>query len=208
MRRHAVVAVAVVLAVTGCTSVETADTPVRPPGDSQVTVDTPDLQAAKAAAGIEDCVPGAATGALPAVTLSCLGGGPDVDLSTLTGPMVINFWQAACGPCRREMPILGDFHRQYGDQVPVLGVDLLDTVPGLAIELAGEREATYPQLADPGGELLAQETFVRARGLPQLFFVDAGGVVRSQKSGGVDSLEQLVGLVDDALDLDLESDTG
>ena len=48
------------------------------------TVDTPQLRRMKASAGVEPCRPGAATdGALPAVSLPCLGGGEAVDLSTL-----------------------------------------------------------------------------------------------------------------------------
>ena len=39
-------------------------------------------------------------GGLPARSLPCLGGGRRVDLSTLKGPLVINFWNAACAPCR------------------------------------------------------------------------------------------------------------
>ena len=75
---------------------------VRPP---DVQVDTPELREVKARIGMEDCAPGAGDpvdGGLPEVTLPCLGGGPDVDLSTLRGPMVINLWQANCGPCKKD----------------------------------------------------------------------------------------------------------
>ncbi|MCY7396744.1 MAG: TlpA family protein disulfide reductase [Nocardioides sp.] len=203
MRVRAALAAAVLLFATACTGGSGPDA-VPPPGDSGIEVDTPELRALKAAAGVEDCVPGTAITALPAVTLPCLGGGPDVDLSTLQGPMVINFWASNCGPCRVEMPVLQEFHEAYADQVPVLGVDMLDGYPGKALNQTRQRGATYPQLADPGGDLLTQEVFAKARGLPYLAFVDAAGEVRGQQLGGVTSVEELVTLVEDALDVDLD----
>ena len=111
----------------------------------------------------------------PAVEVACLGGGPTVDLSSLRGPMVINFWQNQCVQCEQEMPILQAFHEEYGDQVAVLGVDSADRFPGTALEQLLERGVTYPQLADPGGDLQDTETFARVRGYPYLAFVDADG---------------------------------
>ena len=123
------------------------------PGPSKVDVDTPELRELKAEIGLEPCRPGPGGGALPAVTLPCLGGGKSVDLSSLRGPLVLSLWQAGCEPCKEEMPALQAFHEQYGDAVPVLGVDFADTYPGSALEEAGERGVTYPSLADPGGDL-------------------------------------------------------
>lgn len=202
----ALVAGLLVMVLAACSgSGDGLSTPARPQvGDSGITVDTPELQAAKAQAGVEDCAPGAGGGGgLPSLTLPCLGGGPSVDLSTLRGPMVISLWQSACGPCRLEMPILQEFHATYGAQVPVLGIDVLDTLPGKALAQTGKRGATYPQLADPGGELLETTAFAKVVGFPYLAFVDADGDVASLHSGAVEDLDELVGLADDSLDLDL-----
>jgi thiol-disulfide isomerase/thioredoxin len=210
VRARAVLATAVLLLATACSAGSDGDTgadggtgAVPAPGDSTIAVDTPDLVALRAAAKIEPCVPGTASGNLPAVTLPCLGGGAGVDLSTLEGPMIINLWASSCVACRVEMPVLAQFHETYAAQVPVLGIDLLDTYPGIALKQARQRGATYPQLADPGGDLLETPAFAKARGLPVLAFVDAAGDVKNLKLGAVTSLEQLVGLVDDALGLDL-----
>lgn len=165
---------------------------VRPP---DVDVDTPALREVKARIGMEDCEPGTGDpveGGLPEVTLPCLGGGPDVDLSSLRGPVVINLWQAQCEPCRQEMPALEEFHQQYGDRVPVLGIDFNDVHPDGALALAEETGATYPSIADPGGELMVEDAFaVARRGLPAFVFVDEDGVVVAQDSGGVDSVAEI-----------------
>ena len=177
---------------------------VRPP---DVKVDTPALRKVKARIGMEDCTPGTGApvaGGLPEVTLPCLGGGPDVELSSLRGPMIINLWQANCGPCRKEMPALESFHQQYADQVAVVGIDFNDVLPDAAMALAEDTSATYPSIADPGGDLMTEEAFaVARRGLPAFVFVDESGKVVGQAAGGVDSAAEVKELVAEHLGIDL-----
>ncbi len=171
---------------------------INPP---DVQVDTPALRKVKARIGMADCAAGdgdAVDGGLPGVTLACLGGGPEVDLSTLRGPMVINLWQARCEPCRLEMPALESFHQQHGDRVAVLGIDFNDVQPAAALALAEDTSVTYPSLADPGGDLMGEDTFAIARrGLPAFVFIDADGVVVGQMSGGVESADEVEDLVEE-----------
>ena len=178
-------------ALTACTS-DGGRIDVRPP---DIDVDTPALREVKARIGMEDCEPGTGEpveGGLPELTLPCLGGGPDIELSSLRGPVVINLWQAFCEPCREEMPALEEFHQQYGDRVAMLGIDFNDVHPDGALALAEETGATYPSVADPGGELMAEEAFaVARRGLPAFVFVDAEGQVVAQDSGGVESVAEI-----------------
>ena len=142
MRRAAVSLLATALLsglLAGC-----SDDPSAPDVNApKVDVDTPALREQKARLGVEDCADGDGTGevegGLPQVTLACFGGGPGVDVSTLRGPLVINFWQGACVPCRQEMPALEEFHQRYGDEVPVLGIDYLDAQPGYAMDLVESR---------------------------------------------------------------------
>lgn len=192
--RKAVLAVLLAVLLSACTSGTGID--VRPP---DVQVDTPALREAKQRIGMEDCVPGdgePVDGGLPELTLPCLGGGEDVELSALRGPLVINLWQAFCEPCRKEMPALEAFHQKYGDKVAVLGIDFNDVNPAGALRLAEDTKATYPSIADPGGELMAEETFaVARRGLPAFVFVDESGTVVGQASGGVHSVAEVKDLV-------------
>lgn len=199
----ALLALLLAAALTACTS-DGGRVDVRPP---DVDVDTPALREVKARIGMEDCEPGAGEpveGGLPELTLPCLGGGPDVELSSLRGPVVINLWQAFCEPCREEMPALEEFHQQYGDRVPVLGIDFNDVHPEGALALAEETGATYPSIADPGGELMAEDAFaVARRGLPAFVFVDAEGKVVAQDSGGVDSVAEIKAKVAEHLGITL-----
>jgi thiol-disulfide isomerase/thioredoxin len=182
---------AVVLA--GCT-----DTPdIEFPGKARVEVDTAELKKQKEAAGVEPCRPGEASGAsdLPAITLPCFGGGPDVDLSTLEGPLIINIWAGWCGPCRKEMPVLQDFYERYGDQVPIIGVDYLDPQTDSAMDLVQQTGVTYPLLADPQQDLLGADPFPTLFTPPMFAFVRADGSV-TILGELVDSVEEMVGLVD------------
>lgn len=169
----------------------------------KVDVDTPELVQDRAAAGIADCTElSLADGAadLPDISLDCLGSTETMSLSQVKGPAVINFWSTACGPCRKEMPVLQDFHEQYDDRVTMIGVNYLDTYPGAAIEFARLKDVTYPSAADACGDL--QETDLVVRGMPEFVFVKADGTI-SRKPGGVESLDDMVTLAETNLDLDL-----
>ncbi|WP_170219336.1 TlpA family protein disulfide reductase [Nocardioides litoris] len=189
--RAALAAVLLVLALAGCSDAVPA------PGQSDVDVDTPELQAQKAAAGIEDCEPGDATNELPALVLPCLGGGPDVDLSTLSGPVLLNVWWSGCAPCRDEMPALQAFHEQHGDEVQVIGIDV-ETYPGSAIGFAETVGATYPQLADPGGTVFDGDLGLRSA-FPQTLVVDADGRVVFKEAREFDSAQEIAQVVGQAL---------
>jgi len=199
----ATVVAVLTLALAGCSEDRAA--PLIPgPGPSKVEVDTPELRALKAQVGMEDCVPGPGGGALPAITLECLGGGTPVDLASLKGPMVLSIWFAGCKPCRKEMPALQAFYDQHGAAVPVLGVDFQDQYPASALETAQERGVTFPSVADPGGDLMDTDEFARVRtGLPAMYFVDTEGEISHVEFGGLDSEQQIVDLVREHLGVPL-----
>lgn len=201
MRVLAALVVAGVL-LTGCTQ-ERGTGPL--PGPSKIDVDTPELEELKEKAGVEPCVPGSGPpveGGLPEVTLACLGGGDDVDLSTLRGPMVINLWASWCGPCRAEMPVLQGFHEQYGDRVPVLGINWQDMQATAAMELVVDTGVTYPLLADPNASFGIVDG-MPIRGLPGIVLLDADGGIAYRALEEIESEQELLTLVETELGVTL-----
>ncbi|MBM7518084.1 TlpA disulfide reductase family protein [Nocardioides nitrophenolicus] len=200
MRRLPAVLVALVAAgvlLTGCDSVAPAAFACK------VDPTTPDLVKDREAAGIADCsaLPTEAGATdLPDITLDCLGSTSSISLADVKGPAIVNFWSTTCVPCREEMPVLQQFHEAYGSQVPLLGVNYLDTYPGAAIDFARLKGVTYPSAADTCGDL--QESDLILKVLPQFFFVRADGSFE-QVAGGIDSLDEVVAMVKQNLGIDL-----
>jgi cytochrome c biogenesis protein CcmG, thiol:disulfide interchange protein DsbE len=157
------------------------------------------------------CVPGApdaGTGAgdgdarsaqLPDVTLAGFEGGEGIDLAALRGPAVINLWASWCGPCRKEMPLLQQFHQRYGDRVRMVGIDFQDTQSAKAADLVEETGVTYDLVVDEQGVINGQGAFPVIRGLPFLAFVDESGEVVHVEATVVESVDELVDDVDQHL---------
>ena len=162
-----------------------------------VDVDTPALRNLKASAGIKDCPE--TTGErvdskLPDVTLPCLGGGREVDLRRVKGPLVVNLWAQWCGPCRTELPHYQAFSEKYDGRVSVLGIDWNDTQPSRALAMAQEAGVTYPLLADT-------EPAIRGQVLPRVLLIDAKGKVVHDQAVEIKSVKQLEDLVAEHLEV-------
>jgi len=169
---------------------------------SKVNVATAEMVAAKKASKVEACEEGPASdGGLPSIVLPCLGGGESADLASFEGPMVINLFQGFCAPCKEEMPALQSFYETYGDEVPVIGIDVMDTVPGVALEEAISRGVTFPMYADPGGEL--QGGPLTARAVPATYVLSSSGEVELLQMGGMTSASQVKELVEKKLGIEL-----
>ena len=138
----------------------------------------------------EDVVP-ASDDALPALTLACLGPGPDVSLDRLTGrPTLLNLWATWCLPCREEMPLLQEAFVRYGQEVRFLGVDTQDS-PESAASFVSDFGIGYPHILDPDGELLST---LGVRGLPVTLAIDESGRIVGKSIGELDAqeLQQLI----------------
>ena len=188
MRAAVVAAVVGLVALGGC-----AESPVSAPDlATDVDVDTPALRQIKKDAGMAPCPSlDGEHSELPDLALPCLGGGPSVGLTSITGPAVVPVWAQWCGPCREELPWFERLHREAGDRVTVVGINWQDVQPEGALVFAADAGVTFPSLADPDGSLRDG-----GRGLPLLYLVDADGTVTLRR-GQVDDYEQLVELVED-----------
>jgi cytochrome c biogenesis protein CcmG, thiol:disulfide interchange protein DsbE len=143
-------------------------TPGASPGDHPNAQSTP-LPPAPAAGHLE-----------PNVTLVDLSNHP-VALASLRGKvLVLNFWYAACEPCRFEMPLLERvYHTDQARGVQVVGINIADDAH-MASAFVSQLGIDYPVLLDPDQH--AVEAF-KITYTPTTFFIDRQGVVRGKYVG-------------------------
>jgi len=140
----------------------------------------PSYEQLVAKAGLDPCPASAATHprkSLPDLTLPCLGHGPAVHLSGLTGtPTVVNIWGSWCGPCQAETRYLSSVYDAAKGKVRFLGVDTEDD-PKSALDFAPHVSPPmrYPQVVDKDKKLLIGLNLPSA--VPTTVFVDASGRV-------------------------------
>lgn len=88
------------------------------------------------------------TGMLPDVLLSDLEGNPVPLPSVADGSVtVLNYWYAACPPCKEEMPAFGQVAREFNGRVTFVGINPQDDA-STARTVAEERGTGYRQLLD------------------------------------------------------------
>lgn len=120
----------------------------------------------------------------PDITLRDLSNNP-VALSSLRGKVVVlNFWYAACEPCKYEMPALESAYETHKSQgFVVLGVDVVDD-PATADTFIHQVGITYPVVRDVD---LRAATLYRLVDTPSSFIIDRNGVIRYRVAGTIDS---------------------
>ena len=118
----------------------------------------------------------------PAFRLTSLDG-RDVSLEELRGrPVVLNFWASWCVPCREEAPLLDAVAREFGPRgLVVLGV-LFSDEPDAARTFAARYGLSYASVIDPDGRTAVD---FGVFGIPETFFIDASGTIRSLQIGPV-----------------------
>jgi peroxiredoxin len=127
----------------------------------------------------------------PDFTLTFLEGGGSVRLRELRGRVVLlNFWSAACPPCREKMPVMQRLYEDLrGRGFVVLAVNVND-MPALAGEFIRENSYTFPVLKDDG----AVGQLYEVRFIPKTALIDRDGVIRQIRVGatGERELRQMV----------------
>ena len=112
--------------------------------------------------------------------------------------MVINFWASWCKPCEQEAAELEEAWRFYeaGDEVVFLGIAWTDT-PANAADYLERFDITYPNGPDLGSRISA--IFNRNLGVPETYFIDREGVLRSIKIGPFMSVNEIHASIDPLL---------
>lgn len=124
----------------------------------------------------------------PVVLTGELYDGTVVDSRDWAGKVIVlNFWYAACAPCRLEAPRLQALWNEFKPKnVLFYGVNVRDEEPAAA---AFERTfgITYPSMQDKnGGILLAMTQYVPPQAVPSTLVLDRQGRVASRILGLAD----------------------
>lgn len=105
------------------------------------------------------------------------GPGPDgetVTLKDLRGRWILlNFWASWCLPCREEMPSLNQLHRQFSEDLVVLGVNVGENRKTVR-EFIEEYDLDFRVLRDPDGSIPARYD---VHALPETWLIDPGGTI-------------------------------
>ncbi|MEE6282553.1 TlpA family protein disulfide reductase [Georgenia sunbinii] len=124
----------------------------------------------------------------------------EIDLADWRGDVVVlNFWYAACPPCRAEAPDLAAIHADYaGAGLQMLGVNPRDDA-GTAQAFERSFEVPYPSLEDQDARAVAaMQGLVPLQAMPTTVVVDADGRVAGRILGQIDP-GVLRGMIDDVL---------
>ena len=115
--------------------------------------------------------------------------------------VVLNFWYAACPPCRVEAPDLEKLHVSLEDEsVSFLGVNVRDQAD-TARTFETETGVTYPSVIDAndGNLLLAFAGTVAPNAVPTTLVIDKQGRVAARFLGQVESPSALDTIIRDTI---------
>lgn len=124
--------------------------------------------------------------------------GDDLDVADWRGDVVVlNFWYAACPPCRAEAPDLVELAEDY-PEIHLLGINPRDDA-GTAQAFERTFEVPYPSIHDQGAAAVAAfQGLVPLQAMPTTVVLDRQGRVAARIMGQIDPTT-LRGLIDDTL---------
>ncbi|MET4051165.1 thiol-disulfide isomerase/thioredoxin [Frigoribacterium sp. PvP054] len=115
--------------------------------------------------------------------------------------VVLNFWYAACPPCRLEAPELEKLNQAYADKgVEFLGVNVRDQAD-TSLAFARTFDVTYPSVVDAndGAVQLALAGTIAPNAVPTTIVLDRQGRIAARILGGLDGPGILDTLISDTL---------
>ena len=110
-------------------------------------------------------------------------------LSDLKGkPVLINFWQIRCPPCRMEMPYIQQVYDEWQDKgLVVLAINIGES-PSQVTEFMQSQGLSLPVLLDTEGKVAGQYGI---RLIPTSFFIDRDGIIQDMKVGAFQSKAEI-----------------
>lgn len=126
--------------------------------------------------------------------------GDTISTDSLDGPVLVNFWYAACAPCRVEAPHLAELSQEFSDEVTFLGVNVRD-VDETSAAFERNFNIEYPSIEGRDGKILLDfADYVPPQAVPTTLILDADGRVAARVLGIVEysTLKSLLsGVVDE-----------
>ena len=115
--------------------------------------------------------------------------------------LVLNFWYAACPPCRVEAPDLEALHTDFeGNGASFLGVNVRDQAD-TAKTFEAKTGISYPSVIDAndGNLMLAFAGTVAPNAVPTTLVIDKQGRVAARFLGAIDGPSSLRTIINDTL---------
>ena len=115
--------------------------------------------------------------------------GQSVSLSDLKGmPVLLNFWQIRCPPCRGEMPYLQQVYDEWQAKELILLAINIGESPSQIAEFMQSQGLSLPVLLDSQGNI-AQ--IYNIQYIPSTFFIDKEGIIQEIKVGPFQSKAEI-----------------
>ncbi|HEX6923269.1 MAG TPA: TlpA disulfide reductase family protein [Bacillales bacterium] len=117
----------------------------------------------------------------PSFTLTSLSG-KTYSLSEAKGkPVVLNFWNSWCGPCKKETPELARLYRKYKGQFQLYGINVTaDDSLGAVKLFVEDYGVNYPVLLDKSGNV---SDLYNVYSRPVTYFINAKGIIVGKIKG-------------------------
>ena len=124
--------------------------------------------------------------------------GNPIDLGNYRGKItIVTFWASWCGPCRRELPVLGNFQSVVGrDALEVIAVNFKEPRDEFRAVVRANRKLELTYVHDQQGRT---SDAYGVNSLPHMFILDHEGKVAFTHRGY--SEESLPGIVQEILSL-------
>lgn len=125
--------------------------------------------------------------------------GEPIDLADLRGKVVVvNTWWSQCGPCRTEMPMLTRAAKELGGRAAFLGINIRDLSAAQGLAFERNLGVTYPSIYSRGGTaLLSFRGQISQIAIPSTAVLDRQGRVAAVIAGPIPSQLTLIELVDE-----------
>jgi len=122
----------------------------------------------------------------PNFTLDSINGSATSLSSVTDKPTLLVFWASWCPHCQRELPMLQDIYKDlHSKGMNAMGVSVDDNI-GSAKSFIQSSSITFPNVYAGNDKGMGVVQDYSVRGVPTIFILGKGGVVKAKYEGEVD----------------------